>query len=194
MYEKYLYEELSLSQRRAIRDKEREIIRRASLEILEEKGFVTISDIQSRIEGIFGDISYGSISQFLTRNKEDWNLKKISYGEDYAYVKKDIEKILSLTPEEIKPRISERVERIIKHTTSKAFPERRMSKEIDTYLKAKQLLQKGLGPNNAAIVYHSAKDYCNTHCNAPSNLNPMITCVHECEIWKVKNKALKLFS
>jgi len=61
-----------------------------------------------------------------------------------------------------------------------------------SHSRAHQILQKGLDPHNASKIYSSAERYCNTLCDAPSNLNPIVTCAHNCKIWEVKNKALKL--
>ena len=66
-----------------------------------------------------------------------------------------------------------------------------VKEETITHWDAYQLLQKGLGPHNAAKVYSKAERYCDTRCEEPQNLSPIVTCVDKCEIWKVKNKALK---
>jgi hypothetical protein len=62
------------------------------------------------------------------------------------------------------------------------------SKPLNRYQTAKDL-EKRLNYDNAKEILSEAEEYCN-NCSEPSNLNPMITCAYNCEIWKVKNKAI----
>ena len=64
------------------------------------------------------------------------------------------------------------------------------SKLLNRYQIAKDL-ERRLNYDNAKEILSEAEEHCNI-CNEPSNLNPMITCAYNCEIWKVKNKVSEL--
>ncbi|NIO44760.1 MAG: hypothetical protein GTN36_04370 [Candidatus Aenigmarchaeota archaeon] len=160
----------------------RELVKEVTLQIIEEKDFLIAYDVFQRTE----NIDPHAVVQFITHNFEDWGLERKSYHGRWVYAR-DIENIPALTPKQVRSNITIGFSRI-EPTVSKESRER---DAFDIY-KAHQSL-KDLGPHNAEELYSSAENYCNTRCEAPSYLNPMIVCAESCEVWKLKNKALKIF-
>lgn len=55
-----------------------------------------------------------------------------------------------------------------------------------------KIMEDGFGRYNAEEIHSKAMEYCKNSCNIkPENLNPMTSCFENCEMWYVKNIALK---
>jgi len=168
----------------------REEVRKLTLQVIEERGSLTTTDVSGRIE----NIPAHSVAQFIRHNYSEWGLERELQNGQWVYAKGK-ERIPPPTPRKI---VRPYFRRRVFEPRERRRDEFKIPKKVEeteykiSPSKAHQLLKDGLNPRDAKKVYSSAKRYCDTSCDAPSNSSPMITCVDRCDIWKVKNKALKL--